>query len=87
MPPSGLWGGLVFCGLCVGLWVWVYACSLTIASGLIVFGKGYVGGVCLAFCGMDGCVLVYFGFGFVLFLGVDEPESLILAQSERWRHA
>ena len=27
-------------------------------------------------------------FGFVLSgMGLDEPESLILAQSERWRHA
>ncbi len=37
-------------------------------------------GLCLLWPGAAAVFLLWF-------LGYDEPESLILAQSERWRHA
>jgi len=76
----------------LGLWLWLWLvwfglwfCVGVAAGGLAaVFGLGlvWVGFVLGAW--LLRCVVLAMGVG----LGaVDEPESLILAQSERWRHA
>jgi hypothetical protein len=57
-------------------------------SGLVFWGCfGAFGALIWAdlvsFGSVHACLVLAFGVG----LGVAEPESLILAQSERWRHA
>ena len=61
---------------------------LVAAMGGLVLLIGLGIGLCwleygLAWVLVSGCWVRGWGLGWV----VDEPESLILAQSERWRHA
>ena len=65
----------------------VLACCVAVFAGFVLglcgIGHGGVwwhGG--LGFGLLDGLGMAWVWFGFL-----DEPESLILAQSERWRHA
>jgi hypothetical protein len=86
------WGcGLIWCagvGCVVGVLAW--GCV-----GLGFWDVGVGGDVLLGLCllGMAGWSLVSWVFWvrpsttFGCVIWVDEPESLILAQSERWRHA
>ncbi len=49
-------------------------------AGVLVLGSV----VCLGYWAFVLALVLWVGMGFG---GLDEPESLILAQSERWRHA
>ena len=70
--------GLLFWDALTYLWI---VCSV----GLVWLMDWYSQSV--FWLGLDWVVLGVFVWFCAFGMGLDEPESLILAQSERWRHA
>ncbi len=80
---DGGWG-LVGCCMFAGLWtcdVWLMCIFVVFVDVSWIDALMKLGDACFL-----GVMLFYVCWSGVL-LWIDEPESLILAQSERWRHA
>ncbi len=98
---AGWWGSVVRVLLSVLLWwdgEWDARAALPGVMGLrglVVLGGLLCGVCCLGWPAVGMAWVRWMGFGWVRGFGglglwlwaADEPESLILAQSERWRHA
>ena len=97
----GCWGGLVGgCGpgclsRCGGEWdaraalLWLGESLAVVGvavAGFVSGGSGWDGWMAMEWMGF-GCEFAGMAWGALGRWQADEPESLILAQSERWRHA